>query len=60
LFFTFPENAHWNAEREAVEFGLEIGEYRGVSELDGRCCTRAPVREACQTLLTVDLSAIER
>jgi hypothetical protein len=30
LFFTFPENAHWNAERQAVEFGVEIGEYRGV------------------------------
>jgi len=30
LFFTFPEDAHWNAERQAVEFGVEIGEYRGV------------------------------
>jgi len=30
LFFTFPEDAHWNAEHQAVEFGVEIGEYRGV------------------------------
>ena len=30
MFFTFPENAHWNAERQAVEFGVEIGEYRVV------------------------------
>ena len=30
MFFTFPEDAHWNAERQAVEFGVEIGEYRGV------------------------------
>jgi hypothetical protein len=30
MFFTFPENARWNAERQAVEFGVEIGEYRGV------------------------------
>src|ERR1700732_1085521 len=25
-----PEDARWNAERPAVEFGVEIGEYRGV------------------------------
>ena len=28
-FFTFPEDARWNADRQAVEFGVEIGEYRG-------------------------------
>jgi hypothetical protein len=26
MFFTFPEDARWNAERQAVEFGVEIGE----------------------------------
>jgi hypothetical protein len=30
MLFTFPEDAHWNADRQAVEFGVEIGEYRGV------------------------------
>jgi hypothetical protein len=30
MFFTFAEDVHWNAERQAVEFGVEIGEYRGV------------------------------
>ena len=30
MLFTFPEDARWNAERQAVEFGVEIGEYRGV------------------------------
>jgi hypothetical protein len=30
MFFTFPEDARWNADRQAVEFGVEIGEYRGV------------------------------
>ena len=30
MFFTFPGNAHWNAERQAVEFGVEIGEHRVV------------------------------
>jgi hypothetical protein len=29
MFFTFPEDAGWNAERQAVEFGVEIGEYHG-------------------------------
>jgi hypothetical protein len=27
---SFPEDARWNAERQAVEFGVEIGEYQGV------------------------------
>jgi hypothetical protein len=30
MFFTFPEDARWNADRQAVEFGVEIGEYHGV------------------------------
>jgi hypothetical protein len=30
MFFTFPEDARWNAEGQAVEFGVEIGGYRGV------------------------------
>jgi hypothetical protein len=28
--FIFPEDARWNAERQAVEFGVEIGEYCGM------------------------------
>jgi hypothetical protein len=36
MFFTFPENARWNAERQAVEFDVEIGEYRGVVRLPRR------------------------
>ena len=30
MFFSFPENARWNADRQAVEFGVEIGKYSGV------------------------------
>ena len=30
MFFAFPEDAHWNAETQAVEFGVGIGEYEGV------------------------------
>ena len=37
MFFTFPQDAHWNAEQQAVEFGVEIGEYRGVVRVPRRC-----------------------
>ena len=30
MFFSFPENARWNPDRQTVEFGVEIGEYQGV------------------------------
>jgi hypothetical protein len=30
MFFSFPEDARWNAERQAVEFGVGVGEYEGV------------------------------
>ena len=30
MFFRFPEDARWNDERQAVEFGVGIGEYEGV------------------------------
>jgi len=30
MFFTFPDDVRWNEEHQAVEFGVEIGEYRGV------------------------------
>jgi hypothetical protein len=31
MFFTFPQDARWNAERSAVEFGVEIGRTEGWS-----------------------------
>ena len=30
MFFRFPEDAQWNAELDAVEFGIGIGDYEGV------------------------------
>jgi hypothetical protein len=36
MFFTFPEDARWNADQQAVEFGVEIGEYRGVVRVPRR------------------------
>ena len=51
MFFTFPENAHWNAERQAVEFGVEIGDYRGVVPVPRRVFQRLlperPTPERC-------------
>lgn len=36
MFFTFPEDARWNTERQAVEFSVAIGEYRGVVRVPRR------------------------
>jgi hypothetical protein len=36
MFFSFPEDARWNADRHAVEFGIEIGEYRGIVRVPRR------------------------
>ena len=30
MFFSFPEDARWNPDLRAVEFGVGIGEYEGV------------------------------
>jgi hypothetical protein len=42
MFFTFPEDARWNAERQAVKFGVEIGEYLRVVRVPRRVL-RTPV-----------------
>jgi hypothetical protein len=51
MFFTFPEDAHWNAEGQAVEFGVEIGEYHGVVRVPRRVFQRLlperPTPERC-------------
>ena len=51
LFFTFPEDAHWNAEQQAVEFGVEIGEYSGIVRVPRRVFQRLlperPTPERC-------------
>ena len=47
----FREDVHWNAERQAVEFGVEIGEYRGVVRVPRRVFQRLlperPTPERC-------------
>jgi hypothetical protein len=40
MFFTFPADACWSTERQAVEFGVEIGECRGVVRVPRRVFQR--------------------
>jgi len=51
MFLTFPEDAHWNAARQAVEFGVETGEYRGIVRVPRRVFQRLlsvrPTPERC-------------
>jgi hypothetical protein len=51
LLLTFPEDARWHAERQAVEFGVEIGEYHGVVRVPRRVFQRLlpqrPTPERC-------------
>jgi hypothetical protein len=51
MFFTFPDDARWNVEHQAVEFGVEIGEYRGVVRVPRRVFQRLlperPTPERC-------------
>ena len=51
VFFTFPDDVRWNAEREAVEFGVGVGEYRGIVRISRRALQRLlpnrPTPERC-------------
>ena len=51
MFFTFPEDARWNAEMQAVEFGVKIGTYHGVVRVPRhlfQCLlTEQPTPERC-------------
>ena len=64
MFFTFPEDAHWNAERQAVEFGVVIGEYRGVVRVPRRVFQRLlperPTPERCVEAYYLQRTRFER
>ena len=51
MFSTFPEEARGNTERQAAEFGVEIGKYRGVVRVPRRVFQRLlperPTPERC-------------
>src|SRR5271167_4367703 len=64
MFFTFPEDARWNAEQQAVEFGVEIGEYRGVVRVPRRVFQRLlperPTPERCLEAYYLQRTRFER
>jgi uncharacterized protein DUF1488 len=64
MFFTFPEDARWNAERQAVEFGVEIGEYEGVIRVPRRVFQRLlperPTPERCVEAYYLQRTRFER
>ena len=64
MFFTFPEDARWNTERQAVEFGVEIGEYRGVVRVPRRVFQRLlserPTPERCLEAYYLQRTRFER
>jgi hypothetical protein len=51
MFFTFPEDARWNADRDAVEFSVLLGEYQGTVRIARRIFQRlldqSPTPERC-------------
>jgi hypothetical protein len=51
MLFTIPEDGRWNADRQAMEFGVAIGEYRGVVRVPRRVFQRLlperPTPERC-------------
>ena len=64
MFFTFPEDARWNAERQAVEFGVAIGEYEGVVRVP-RCVLQrlvpgSPTPERCLEAYHLQRTRFER
>jgi hypothetical protein len=51
MFFRFPPDARWNPDRNAVEFGIGVGEYEGVVRVSRRVfqilLPEAPTPERC-------------
>ncbi len=64
MFFTFPEDARWNADRQAVEFGVEIGEYHGMVRVPRRVFQRLlaerPTPERCVEAYYLQRTRFER
>ena len=64
MFFIFPADARWNAERQAVEFGVAIGEYEGVVRVPQRLFQRLlrerPTPERCLETYHLQRTRFER
>jgi hypothetical protein len=63
VFFTFPEDARWNPECSAVEFGIGVGEYEGVVRVSRRVFQRLldqqPTPERCLEAYHLDRTRLE-
>ena len=64
MFFTFPEDARWDDEGQAVVFGVEIGDYRGVVRVPRRVFQRLlperPTPERCVEAYYLQRTRFER
>jgi len=61
--FAFPDDATWNEERRAVEFGVELGEYRGrvyVGRAVFQALIPSPTPVACVEAFHLDRLRFER
>src|SRR5436190_16397094 len=51
MFFTFPEDARWNEDRDTVEFSVILGPYEGTVRVPRRSfqglLDRSPTPERC-------------
>ena len=62
--FTFPDDASWNEAARALEFGIEIGEYKGIVSVPRRVfqalLTMPPSPELCVAAYHLDRTRFER
>jgi hypothetical protein len=64
MFFSFPPDARWNPERDAVEFTVEIGDYRSVVHIRRQVFRRfldgAATPERCLEAYHLQRTRLER
>jgi hypothetical protein len=64
MFFRFPDDAHWDDGRQAVEFGIGIGDYEGVARIPRRVFQRlvdgAVTPERCVEAFHLQRTRFER
>jgi len=64
MFFRFPPDSRWNAERSAVEFGIGVGEYEGVVRIPRRVFQRlldqSATPERCLEAYHIHRTRLER
>ena len=62
--FTFPEDVRWSDAAEAVEFGIAIGEYRGIARVRRlvfqRLLDQSPTPQRCIEAYHLCRSEFER